>query len=321
MADGPQNPDLLAGLPGPGADVVAAPEPQAAPPAPAAAAAEPTHAPDLAAAEPAIVLTTDRPSMLEGVGKPEAPKAEDVKAPEPAKPAEVKPEADKPAVADDKPKPEADKPVEAPAAEVKPEEAAKPVEVAAPEPVKYEWELPALLKAAPERIEAFNAILNEAKLPAEIGKEAGQKLLGLHEQAMQTYADTLAQETLRNQHKAFNDMREGWNTEILADPEFGGAGHATATKAVARARDALVSSHPIGSKEYQADYAQMENFLRVTGAGDHPVMWRILHNAARYIDEPQAASIPTNISPPKGNGKAPKAGIYTHPSSQNMNNA
>lgn len=306
MADGPQNPESLSGQPP--APAAAAPElPVSSQAAPAPVAAEP-------AGEPAIVLTTDRPSLLEGVGKPEA------QIPEPAKPADKPAEApaEKPAEVKPEPAKEPEKPADKPAeAKVEPEKAPEPV-VVPYEPVKFEWELPATLKAEPERIEAFNAILNEAKLPAELGKDVGQKLLALHNDAMAKYDEVQRAETLRNQHKTFNEMRDGWNKDILSDAEFGGAGHETATRAVARARDALVSSHRVGTKEYQSDYAAMETFLRITGAGDHPVFWRILHNAARYVDEPQISDIPRNVRPVPTNGRAPgsfKEAMYDNPRS------
>lgn len=314
MVDATQTTLPIAGEPSLAA--TAAPGPSAsAPAAPAPAAADVVPA----AAEPALVLTTDRPSLIEGVGKVEAQVPEAPKAP-PEKPADAP--AEKPAEVKPEPTKEGEKPAEKPAevkpAEVKPE-TEKPAEVvAAFERVPYEWELPATLKAEPERIAAFNDILNEAKLPAELGKEVGKKLLGLHDQAMTRYDEAQKAETLRNQHAAFNAMRDGWNTDILKDEEFGGAGHATATKAVARARDALVSSAKPGSKQYQADYQAMETFLRITGAGDHPVFWRILHNAARFIDEPQIEDIPKNPRPVATNGRAPgsfKDAMYDNPRS------
>lgn len=314
MVDGTQDILPLAGSPsGPAA---AEPGPSvSAPAAPAPAAIEPAAAP---AAEPALVLTTDRPSLIEGVDKPaaqipEAPKPAEKPAQVPAdKPAEVKPEPAK-----EEPKP-AEKPAEVkPAdAKVEPEKVAEPP--AAPEPVKFEWDLPATLKAEPERIEAFNGILNEARLPAELGKTVGQKLLSLHNDAMARYDEVQRAETLRNQHKAFNDMRDGWNRDVLAHPEIGGAGHDTAMKAIARVRDAAVSSYRPGTKEYQADYSAMENFLRVTGAGDHPVFLAMLHRMAPYYDEPQISETPKNVRPVPTNGRSPggfKEAVYDNPRS------
>jgi hypothetical protein len=87
-----------------------------------------------------------------------------------------------------------------------------------------------------------------------------------------------------------------------------------------RARDALVSNARYGSDQYKSDWKSFQEFCAITGAGDHPALARILHNAARLLDEPQSTSIPTDIKPSPKNGPAPK-GIYTHPSSAAMNRA
>lgn len=296
-----------AGAP-PGSSPAVAPQESAAPSkAPAATASLETPA---AVVEPKIELTSDKPSLLETFDKATKPAVEpkiDAAKPEPAKPAEaVKPEGDKPA-AETKP------------AEVKPAEEAPKAEPEKPaEPVKYEFELPPVLKGDDTKIGLFSGILNEAKLDATLGKDVGQKLLGLHADAMTAYADQLAKDKLAQQHKAFNDTRDGWNTQVMADPEIGGSGHDTAMKAIARVRDRLVSSSAPGTDQYTKDYAELETFLRITGAGDHPVFLKMMHRAAPFIDEPQADTIPHGYQPPKGNGRAPKGGIYTHPSSANM---
>ena len=57
----------------------------------------------------------------------------------------------------------------------------------------------------------------------------------------------------------------------------------------------------------------------MTGAGSWPAFWRMLHNAARFIDEPQARNIPTDIKPPKTNGRSPRGSMYSEESRQKMN--
>ena len=88
--------------------------------------------------------------------------------------------------------------------------------------------------------------------------------------------------------------------------------------AIARMRDMLVSTAKPGTDQYKADHQELEQFLRVTGAGDHPVFLKMLHNAARWFDEPQAKDLPDNPRPPPNNGRAPgrgRAALYDHPSS------
>lgn len=266
-------------------------------------------------AEAAPPLASERPSLLEtflkeGDGEPGdkalKPAAEPAK-PEPdatAKPAEAKPaEPVKPAA--DAPKPEAEAP--------KPAEAAPPV-VAPFEPVKYEFEMPDGLRADAAKVDAFTGILNEAKLPAELGKDVGQKLLGLHNEAAAEYRDFLA----REQHRVFNETRDNWNKDVLAHPEIGGAGHVTAMRAIARVRDAVISSAAPGTPQYEADAAAYEDFLRVTGAGDHPAHLAMMHRMAKFIDEPQHGDLPPRIGVPPTNGIKPgnfKQVMYDNPRS------
>ena len=59
-------------------------------------------------------------------------------------------------------------------------------------------------------------------------------------------------------------------------------------------RDQLV--HP-------SDMPAFNEFLRTTGAGDHPMFLKLLHNASRYLDEGAA---PANAgAPPPDAGKKP----------------
>lgn len=217
------------------------------------------------------------------------------------------PKADAPAEAkaDDKP---ADKPAEPPKVDA-------PVEAKPIEPFEYKFELPEVLKADDKRIGEFTALLNEGG--GRVTQEGAQKLLNMHAQAMQDYAT----QTRRDQFDTFNKTKAGWEKDILADEEFGGAGHQTATRAVARARDALISSARPGTKQYERDLKSFNEFQSITGAGSHPAFWRMLHNAARFIDEPQSASVAADIRPTKGNGKNPRGGMYSEESRNKMNGA
>lgn len=272
----------------------ASPEPAAA--APAAAAATPVPE-----AAPAIELVAERPSLLESFGKD-------------AKPAD-KPidEIVKPEAASDKPKADAAKPAEAkpaypakpaeaakPEGEPKPVEAEKPAEPAALAPIEYAYELPATLKMDDGlKTEVATALDAFRADPAK----GAQGLIDLHAKTMTDYAADLAAETLRSQHKAFNDTRSKWNTDWMADPEIGGAGYQTSMRAIARMRDQFVSDAVPGTPKYQADLKGFEEFLRTTGAGDHPAFGRFLHNVARAFDEP--APPPVNTRPPPNHGQKP----------------
>lgn len=255
------------------------------------------------AAPAAIELVAERPSLLETVGK------------EPAKPAEAKPaEAAKPTEA---------AAVEKPAAELKPPEVAKPegeakpAEVAKPEPlvaVDYKYELPPTLKLDDALKGELHGALDAFRADPAQGV---QPLIDLHNKVVSDLVTQHAETTLRDQHKSFNDTRTQWNKDWAADEQIGGAGYQTALRAVARMRDQFVSAELPGTPKYDADRKSFEEFLRVTGAGDHPAFGRFLHNVARAFDEP--ALPPTNGKPAPSNGMKPgsrRERMYDHPSSK-----
>lgn len=279
-----------------------APEPVAASPAAAPAAAVPAveAAPAPAAPEaapaPAVPAVPERePSLLEVFDAEQAAKAKPV---EPEKPAaEAKPDGEKPA---EPAKPAAEaKPDEKPA-EAKPAEAApaEPEKAAAPEPVAYEYTLPETIKLDDtQRTELHTALDTFRADPAK----GVQTLIDLHAKTMQDYANSLYGE----QVKAFNETRKGWRTQVMADEELGGAGHDTSMGAVARMRDLLLANGRTPA-EAERNRQEFDDFLKTTGAGDHPAFLRMLHAAARIFDEapmpPPGPRPPPNLGAPKGRG-------------------
>lgn len=312
MADGKEEPLQATRVAGdaPAADVAAvaaAVTPESAPvvadvPAAGAAAGDVVDVKPVAAApEAKPELTTDKPSLLDSFEKKEEPKAE---AKADAKPS-AKAEGDKPKAESDKPKAEGDKPAATdvkPAAEAgKAAEPAKDAAPAAPEPVAYEYTVPETLTLDDVTRGELHSALDAFRADPAKGAQA---LIDLHNKAVTSFAE----QTLANQHKAFNETRSGWARDVLADEEIGGAGHQTAMRAIARMRDLFVP---------EKERAAFDQFLRVTGAGDHPQFLKLLHQAARYIDEPSMP--PVNAKPTANNGKPPgrrRDAIYDHPSSQ-----
>jgi hypothetical protein len=191
-------------------------------------------------------------------------------------------------------KPE-DKPGEKPA-----EPAAAAAPATAPEVRTYEpFVFPEQIHPEPAQVEAFTAIAAKHNLD----QETAQSLVDMHLGAFKTFADSL----LAEQHRVFGEMRAGWVDKIKADPELGGAGHQTAMRAVARMRDMLVP------QQHQAEF---DEFLRVTGAGDHPAFMRVLHQAARYFDEPAPPSVAPRPTADRGPGpRTFREAMYTHPTS------
>lgn len=238
----------------------------------------------VAAVEPAAVpeapkTVADVPTLLEEVTIGEVTKPADGE-----KPVEAKPE-EKPAEVKPEEKP-AEKPVEVKPEDVKPAEV-KPAEPVKPEPVNYEYALPETIKMDDTLKGEFHTALDAFRADPAKGV---QPLVDLHNKTMQEYADHLVSE----QQRVFNETRKGWRTKIMADEEVGGSGHQTAMKAVARMRDMAVP---------EKDRGEFNEFLRITGAGDHPSFIRMMHNFARFFDEPGLP--PPNPTPPPNNGRAP----------------
>lgn len=252
--------------------------------APAAAAASPAAAP---AAAPVVSEAPAAP-VAETPAAPasEPTLLEKFDAEQAAKKPEAKPDA-KPAEAIQNPVIEP-KPVEAKPQEKKPD--GSPAEVPAAEPFAYEYTLPETIKLDDKTKGSFHSALDMVRTDPNKGVQA---LVDLHNQTMQEYAD----QTYRNQVSTFNDTRRGWVTQTMADDELGGAGHQTSMAAIARMRDLLVP---------EAKREAFNEFLAVTGAGDHPEFLRLLHNAARIYDEapmpPPGARPPANIGKPQGRG-------------------
>lgn len=272
------------------APVVAAAAPEPAPaPAPAAPlspepAASPAPAGEGSSPAPAGAAAPNahsEPTLLEKFSA-EAKAAEAAKpviAPvvDPAKPAEVKLDAEgKPIVPD-------------------PAAAPEPVQV---QPIEYKYEVPETLKISDEQRGEFKSALDTYRADPT----NPQALVDLHNKALEKYAADLSVE----QHKVWNDTRQEWRNAVLSDPVIGGNGIQTAMAKIGRMRDMFVT--PDRAKSF-------EDMLRVTGVGDHPEFLHFVHNVARKFDEP--ALPPTGAKPSPNNGKPPGRGrLYDHPTSQ-----
>lgn len=194
----------------------------------------------------------------------------------------------------------AGKPPEGEAKPAEPVAEVKAPEPPAPEPRTYtEFTFPDGVKAEPEQVAKFTEALSKHNLD----QEAGQALMDMHTEGLRKFAEN----TLADQHRVFSETRAAWRQQIMADDQLGGAGHQTTIAAVARMRDLLVP-------EQNRD--AFNQFLRVTGAGDHPEFLRVLHNAARHFDEP---AVPSQQGGPLPNRGQPSGGglrsLYTHPRS------
>lgn len=279
MAGEPAEPVASAG------SAASATEPAASASSPAAAAPAAAAAPEPVSAPAAAVQPEPVPAAAPAVVEPAAPAApaaeptllqkHDAEVAAAAKPAEPAKSADpaKPAVAAAEPEKPAD-PAAAPAAEP-----------AAPalDPVEYTYELPETIKLDDATKTSFHTALDAFRQDPAKG---AQGLIDLHNQTMTQYAEHVANEQMR----VWNETRKGWQTQVMADEQLGGAGFQTTMGAVARMRDLLVP---------EASRAAFDQFLSTTGAGDHPEFLRLLHNAARLYDE---APLPPPDPRPAPNG-------------------
>jgi hypothetical protein len=97
----------------------------------------------------------------------------------------------------------------------------------------------------------------------------------------------------------------------MADPAIGGAGHDTAMKRIAYTRDALISDAKPGTPQHAQDVKEFNEFLAITGAGDHKIFNKMLYRGARYVMEPSAPA--PGAKPTKTNGVNPNraASLYS----------
>ena len=277
----------------------------------AAAAAAPvsTQTEPIAEPSPASGESGFAPTLLEkfDAAEEKAPEAAPTPTETPA-PAEAAP-ADAPKV--EEPKADGEPPK---TEEAKPAEAA-PVEPVKLDPIDYKYQAPEGFEITDERKGEIAAALDTFRAnPAE----GAQALLDLHAKAM----TELGEKIRTDQTEVFNNTKADWEKAVLADPVIGGAGHDTAMRAIARARDFALNSVPTSQRDsFRQDF---EHFLRVTGAGSHPAFLKFAH-AFDALLEPQSAAIPTGILPPNDIGKAPPGakragnGLYDHPRGEAQN--
>lgn len=297
---GEQDPKAAASAPV--ADPAPAPVANPNPPAPSSSPADPAAAPAQPAAaevKAEAAASSDKPAAVadkpaEGADKPKA---------EPVKAEEVKPASETPTLLEEAGKKPDAKPADKPA-EAKPGDKpaeAKSAEAAKPAPVQYQaFQFPEGVKIADQKaFDEATGILAQH----QISQEVAQDLVNRHVKAMQDYAAHVASE----QQRVFAETRKGWRNEVMADDLIGGSGHQTAMGVVARMRDLFVP---------EAERKAFNDFLRLTGAGDHPLFNKLLYRIGMKFDEAPQAPMPHN--PPPDRGKAPggrRAALYDHATS------
>lgn len=255
------------------AEPVAAPAPAAAvseAPAPAAVEAPAPEsvapAPEVVAEAPAAEAIVARPSLLSTAkADGEAPKepAADAAKPEAVKEEPKPPEAVKEG---EEPKPDAPKPEDVKAAE--------------PEPIVYtDWVLPEGAEVDKDKVGKFTELLGTHRAPQELG----QKLVDFHMAEMAEATQRLQQ----HNWDVWNRQQDAWMDEFRADRELGGNKELTTLSNCASVIDQYGGS--------PAQQAQLRQVLTDTGAGNHPLVIRLLNNVAKVLKE--GTSVPAHQAP------------------------
>ena len=194
-------------------------------------------------------------------------------------------------------KPHTDEPTLLSLADVKPEgetPAAEKSDEATPEgekppEVEYKFELPEGREFPQEALDQFVGLARESG----IAPETAQKLMSLHVAALEAQDNA----TLQHQHDAFGGMRKGWQDEIRADPELGGAGFETSRKTAMEGILAIVPRDRL---------AAFDKALELTGMGDNPEFFRAMVTLGKIMTKPAPPS--GEAAPPPGNQRATPQG-------------
>jgi hypothetical protein len=180
---------------------------------------------------------------------------------------------------------------------------AKPTEpVVEDPPVQYDFKFADVVTPDTEKVAAWTELARAMKA----SPEQAQQAVDMFNDAAQKFVEHQQQEQMR----VWNDTRKSWRTECMADPVIGGNNWNEAQGAIARIRDQFVSDYKPTDPRYAKDMAAFDEFLRVTGGGDHPVLNKFLYRVATAFDEPKTPS--TVLKPSPNASKKPASGIYTN---------
>lgn len=258
-----------------GAGAPAAPEPVITDPAtsvaelaPVIPAAEPAPAPDpkpeAAPAEPTKADTVE--PKVEVPAKPPEPSTLLSDAVKAEKPEGAKPDA----------KPEVPKP-----SDQVPDAAAAPAV-----PPAYNFTMPEGAKVDQAAMGAYTEVLGKHGIAPEVG----QALLDQHVAVMNKYAEHVASE----QQRVWQETNAKWREEAKGDAEIGGAAFETSMKAAARMLELVVKPE---------EMTAVNQMLEMTGAGNHPLLLKMMVRFAKWLDEPAPPAVQGQPAPT--NGKAP----------------
>jgi hypothetical protein len=124
--------------------------------------------------------------------------------------------------------------------------------------------LPEGMKADDPNVKAFTDLMSDDKVSPQ---ERGQKLMDLYK--------TGVEQVRQANVEAWNTMNTNWIKEVKADPDIGGAKFEPTKASIAKAIDQL-------GPELSVAFRQG---LDVTGAGNHPAIWKGLAKMASILTE------------------------------------
>jgi len=250
----------------------ATPAPTAAPAAaPAAAVASPSAAATPAASNPAPLAPAAAPAAPAAAAAPVT-----AGEPAPAPAAKEPPKVIESLIGSET------KPVEG--------EPAKPAEEAKPaEPVAYDIKLPEGIEADPALLDGAKAIFTEAKVAPEVA----QKLATFHGEQMKALGEAL----VAKQFEAWNTTISGWQKEITADKDLGGAKWGATKAAIEGGLQSVFGVSPTTPADapQRAQHKAFIDALGYTGAGSNPAIIRGLYRmvSARSEGKPVAVGGPS----------------------------
>jgi hypothetical protein len=120
------------------------------------------------------------------------------------------------------------------------------------------------------------------------------------------------QDQMLSPYRAWKGLQEGWAAEIQKDTTYGGAKLPETIATIQRGITAFATKPGMSPAEVTKAVADVNDALRITGAGNHPALIRLMANAFGKLSEG---------NPVLGNASgAPKmnaaATLYNHPTSQ-----
>jgi hypothetical protein len=135
----------------------------------------------------------------------------------------------------------------------------------------------------------------------KLSQETAQELFDLHTGLVQDLQKSMMNEARQSEYKKIND----WQDKIKSDPILGGSSIVTNSSMINRMLDVFMP----GKR------SEVDQFLKETGAQDHPIFWHLMRNVAKKFDEPGAPVHQPQPTPDRGAGKAGKySRIYNNSS-------